>query len=267
MDKTQVLDALKQLKANSTKRNFKQRVDLILPLKNLDMKKTDNQINSFVTLHYTTGKKIGVCALVGPELLAQAKEVCEEAISVDDFTKYDKKKTKKLAETYDFFIAQATVMPKVAAAFGRILGPKGKMPNPKAGCVVPPNANLKPLYDKLQKTIKIQTRNQPLIMCGVGSEDMKEEEITDNVLLIHESVSNLLPQGKHNIRKALLKLTMSHPIKIGAKAKEAKDKKKASKEKPKVEEKKAPKVEEKKEAKAETKKTEAKKKQTKETKK
>jgi large subunit ribosomal protein L1 len=236
MDKTQVLDALKQLKANSSKRNFKQRVDLILPLKNLDMKKTDNQITSYITLHYTTGKKTKVCALIGPELLAQAKEVCDEAISLDDFPKYDKKAIKKLAETYDFFIAQATVMPKVAATFGRIFGPKGKMPNPKAGCVVPPNANLKPLYDKLQKTIKIQTGNQPLIQCAVGSEDMKEEEISDNVLLIHESVSHLLPQGKHNIRKALLKLTMGHPVKVGAKAKEEKkaEKSKKKKEKPNV---------------------------------
>jgi len=246
MDKTQVLEALKHLKANSTKRNFKQRVDLILPLKNLDMKKTDNQINSFVTLHYTTGKKTAVCALVGPELLAQAKEVCDEAISVDDFTKYDKKATKKLAEKYDFFIAQATVMPKVAAAFGRIFGPKGKMPNPKAGCVVPPNANLKPLYDKLQKTVKIQTKNQLLVQCAAGSEDMKEEEIADNVLLIYDSLTHLLPNGKHNIKKALLKFTMGHPVKIGKKAKEEKENKKIPKKETTTEKKEKPKTETKK---------------------
>lgn len=252
MDKTQVLEALKELKTNSPKRNFKQRVDLILVLKNLDMKKTDNQITSFVTLHYTTGKKTTVCALVGPELLAQAKEICDEAVSVEDFPKYDKKAIKKLAEKYDFFIAQATVMPKVAATFGRIFGPKGKMPNPKAGCVVPPNANLKPLYDKFQKTMKIQTGNQPLIQCGVGTEDMKEEEIADNVLLITESVSHLLPQGNHNIKKALLKLTMSHSVKVGAKAKEGKEK---SKERPKVEKKEETKAEEKKEGKPKAEKT------------
>ena len=251
MDKTQVLDALKQLKSNSPKRNFKQRVDLIIPLKGLDMKKTDNQINSFTTLHYTSGKKTKVCALVGPELLSQAKEICDEAISIDDLPKYDKNAIKKLAETYDFFIAQATVMPKVAATFGRIFGPKGKMPNPKAGCVVPPNANLKSLYDKLQKTIKIQTKNQPLIQCAVGSEDMKEEEIADNVLLIHESVSHILPNGKHNIRKVLLKLTMGYPVKIGAKAKEAKEEKKAEKSKEKKEK---PKVKQKEETKAKKKK-------------
>ncbi len=233
MDKTQVLNALKDLKTNSTKRNFNQRVDLVITLKGLDMKKTDNQINNFITLHYTPGKKATVCALVGPELLAQAKEVCDEAISVDDFPKQDKKSIKKLAEKYDFFIAQATVMSKVAASFGRIFGPKGKMPNPKAGCVVPPNANLKPVYEKLQKTIKIQTRNQALVQCAVGAEDMKEEEIADNVLLTYDSTLHLLPQGKHNIKKTLLKLTMGHPVKIGAKE----DKKAKGKKEPKGEQK------------------------------
>jgi large subunit ribosomal protein L1 len=229
MDKKQVLESLKQLRTNSPKRNFKQRIDLILTLRALDMKKTDNQINSYVTLHHLPGKKAKVCAMIGPELLSQAKEVCDEAISSDNFKKYDKKATKKLAEAYDYFIAQATVMPQVAQIFGRVFGPKGKMPNPKAGCVVPPNANLKPLYDRLQKTIKIKTGNQSLVQCGVGSEDMKDEEIADNVLFVMDSVAHLLPHGNHNIKKSLLKFTMGHPIKIGAKPEVKSDAKKEAK--------------------------------------
>jgi len=219
MDQKQIIDTLKELKAHSPKRNFKQRIDLIISLKALDMKKTDNQINTFVALHHTAGRKTGVCALVGPELLPEAKAVCDESISIDNFQKYDKKAIKKLAEKYGFFIAQATVMPKVAAVFGRFLGPKGKMPNPKAGCVVPPNANLKPLYARLQKTVKLQTRNQLLVQCAVGSEDMKDEEIAENVLVVYDSLIHILPNGTHNIKKVLLKLTMSRPLKIGEKYK------------------------------------------------
>src|SRR3990172_6920050 len=122
-------------------------------------------------LPYNRGKKISVCALVGPELAEEAKKVCDGAILSDDFGKYpDKKEIKKLASKYDFFIAQANVMPKVATSFGRVFGPKGKMPNPKAGCIVPPNANLKTLYDKLQKTVRLYAKERPMIQIPVGNE-------------------------------------------------------------------------------------------------
>ena len=103
-------------------------------------------MDTFITLPHTKGKKAKVCALIGPELEQQAKQVCDSVVLSDSFDRFkDKKDIKKLADSFDFFIAQANIMPKIATAFGRVFGPRGKMPNPKAGCVVPPNANLKPL--------------------------------------------------------------------------------------------------------------------------
>ena len=238
MNKEQIISALKQAKENSKKRNFKQTVDLVINLKDIDLKKAEQQVNLSVPLHYTRGKKVNVCALVGPELLAQAKDVCDNAISVDDFGKYsNKKEIKKLANDYDYFIAQATIMPKVATVFGRVFGPKGKMPNPKAGCVVAPNANLKPLYEKLQKTIRVVTKNDPIVQCAVGNEEMKDEEVVDNVMTIYDALIHALPNEKHNIKDIYLKLTMGKAIRIGEKVKEEK-KKEEKKKKLKVEEKK-----------------------------
>jgi len=226
MDKTQLIKALKQLKDNSPKRNFKQSIEINIILKDMDLKK--NPVNTFVNLHHSKGKKCSVCALVGPELLSQAKEVCDEAISVDDFSKYKEKAVcKRLATKYDYFIAQATIMPKIAATFGRVFGPKGKMPNPKAGCVVPPNANLKPLYEKLQKMIKLQTKTDLMIQCAVATEDMPEEEVVDNILTIYNDLTHALPKHQLNVRSILLKLSMSPPVLVGAKEK---DKKTESKE-------------------------------------
>jgi len=217
MNKEQLTEALKNLK-ESSKRNFNQTIDLIINLKGIDLKKTEHQVNTFVTLHYSTGKKIKICALVGPELLSQAKEVCDNAVSIDEFPKYTQKKDiRKLANDYDYFIAQATIMPQIAKAFGRFFGPKGKMPNPKAGCVVPPNANLNPLYQKLQKTIKLQTKNDAIIQCGIGKQDSKDEEVIDNALTIYDALIHVLPNEKHNIKNVLIKLTMSKPVKIGEK--------------------------------------------------
>ena len=216
MNKENVLKALKELKEKEKKRNFKQTFDLIFTFKNLDLKKPDNQLDFFVKLHHSKGKKIKTCALVGPELAGNAKENCDTVVVVDDFEKYsrDKKLLKKLSEGHDYFIAQATIMNQVATAFGKVLGPKGKMPNPKSGCVVPPNANLKYLIDKLQKMIKISVKNFPMTQLIVGKEDMLDEEIADNIMTIYDSIIHHLPGGKAQIKNILLKFTMSKPIKL-----------------------------------------------------
>lgn len=215
MNKESVLKALEQLKKESPKRKFKQSVDLIISLKELDFKKPEQQVEFFATLHHTTGKKIKVCALVGPELKDEASGVFDLVLMQDDFAKYDKAKAKKLAKKYDYFVAQANIMTKVASAFGRYLGVRGKMPNPKAGCVVPPKgANLKALYEKLQKTVKVSARKIPLIQLRVGTEDMPAEQVADNVIFIYEQLLHHLPGEKNNIKDVFLKLTMSKPVKL-----------------------------------------------------
>ncbi len=215
MDKASVLKAIEALKKDDKQRKFKQSIDLIITLKDLDLKKTEQQIEFFTTMHNTTGKKIKVCALIGPELRDEAIKVFDMVIMQDDFNKYDKSKAKKLAQQFDFFVAQANIMNKVAAAFGRYLGVRGKMPNPKAGCVVPPKgANLKPLYDRLQKTVKISARKVPLIQLRVGTEEMPAEQVADNIIFIYDQLIHHMPGERQNIRDVYLKLTMSKPVRL-----------------------------------------------------
>ena len=116
MNNKEVEEALKKAKDISQKRNFKQTIDLIINLKELNLKSSDNQLNLFMTLPHPTGKQVKVCGLVGPELADHAKEVFDNVVNADDFDKYakDAKLTKKLADDYDYFVAQANIMPKVA---------------------------------------------------------------------------------------------------------------------------------------------------------
>jgi len=216
MNKETFIKAIKEARENNKKRNFSQTFELIINLKDLDLKKTDNQIETWVQIPHSKGRPTKIGCLIGPELKEAATGNCDTIIMHDDFPIYakDKKKTKKLADSHDFFIGQANIMPDIAKSFGRILGTRGKMPNPKAGCVVPPNANIKTLVEKLKKTIKLKAKTQPTIKCTVGKEDMKDEEIAENIATVYNHVIHALPKEKNNIKNIIIKLTMSKPIKI-----------------------------------------------------
>ena len=212
MNKEEVKKALEELK-KQPKRKFSQSYDLIINLKNLVIK--SNPLDFFVTLHFPKGKEVKVAAFVGQQLIDQAKEHCNLAITEADFEKYnDPKEIKKLAETYDYFIAQANLMPKVAAKFGKILGMKGKMPNPKLGCVVPPNANLESLAKKLSFSVRMVAKKATNLQCMVGKESQPDEEVIDNILTVYNATLKQLPNEIQNIKSINLKLTMGKPIKI-----------------------------------------------------
>lgn len=216
MDKESVKEALKKLKESSKKRKFNQTVDLIINLKSLDLKKPEQQVELYVPIHFSKGKPIKICAFVGPELREDAAKVCDKTIFIDEFPQYqaDKKLIKLLARDYDFFIAQATIMPKVAQVFGKVLGSRGKMPNPKAGCVVPPKFAMQPLYDRLQKTIVMKAKVQPVIKCSVGVENQNEDEIADTIITLYNALIHKLPNEDQNIKNMLLKLTMGTPVEV-----------------------------------------------------
>ena len=213
IDKASITKALKQAREKTKSRKFTQTIELIV---NLNVNIKTNKVDFFVDLHYERGKKISVCALVGPELKDNATEHCDHVVRATDFPKYqkDKKLTKKLAKQYDMFVAQANIMPKIAAAFGRYFGPLNKMPNPKAGCVVPPNANLAPVIEKLQKKVKVRALRNPVIQVAVAIETMDDEKIIDNIQTVYKALLNNLPAAENNVKGAFLKLTMGPAVKI-----------------------------------------------------
>ncbi len=218
MDRKTVIESLKQLRAGeNSKKNFKQKIDLVIPLRNINLKKPSDQIDDYVILPQPTGKKLKFCALVGKELIGKARETCDTAILNEEFSQWEKKprEMRKLVRKYDYFIAQANIMPQIAKTFGKYLGTKGKMPNPKLGLIVQPAAQeLKTIQEKISKMAMIAVKKQPNIHMLVGSEEMDNEGITENILAAYEKVKHLLPKGKHQIKAVYLKLTMSKPIRL-----------------------------------------------------
>ena len=187
-------------------RKFDQTVDLIVNLQKFDLKK--NSVNLFISVP----NKIKDKKIAG---FLETKNPNVETITKEQFKKYsDKKELKKLVKKFDFFIAQASLMPKVATAFGRVLGPAGKMPSPQLGIVM--NADEKTITElkkKVNNSVKIKTK-EASVKLAVGKQSMKDEDIIENALTIYNALLKELPRDKENIKNVELKFTMTKPQKI-----------------------------------------------------
>ena len=98
--------AIEELKTKSKKRNFTQSVDLVMNFTRIDFTKPDNRIDVDVLLPAGRGKAMKIAAIVGDELIVEAKKVADRVLTKDDVTRIgaDKKAVKKLAEDYNYFI-------------------------------------------------------------------------------------------------------------------------------------------------------------------
>ena len=105
-------------------------------------------------------------------------------------------------------------MQDIARTFGKYLGTKGKMPNPKLGQIIPPNGDLAPAIARLKTTAILKTKNQPNVHTSIGTEEMKNEEIAENAIIIIEKIIQDLPNGKQQFKHAYIKKTMSKTIKL-----------------------------------------------------
>jgi large subunit ribosomal protein L1 len=203
--KEQIENALAELRKEK-ERKFDQSVDLIVNLQKFDVRKTP--LNLFISVpHKIKDKRIGAFLEVA------RKDI--DTITPDQFKKYkDKKLTKKFVQKYDFFIAQASVMPKVATTFGKVLGPAGKMPSPQMGIIV--NADdkvINELKEKVNNTIKFKVK-EPSIKLVVGKQSMKDADILENVNSVYNYLLKSLPREKENVKNVELKFTMTKPQKI-----------------------------------------------------
>ncbi|MEM5794374.1 MAG: 50S ribosomal protein L1 [Candidatus Aenigmatarchaeota archaeon] len=202
--KEKILSKIKELREKSKKRNFEQSFDLIINLKEFDPKKPENKITEDIVLPHGRGKEARVVIFSDT-----IKDVNAEVLTSSDIEKIakNKREARKLAKNTDFFLAEPKLMPLVGKYFGQFLGPRGKMPKIIVG-------NVEKLVENYKKSVRIRIKDSPVIQCIVGKENMKDEQIAENIEAVLEALKAKLPKGKQNIGEVLLKLTMSKPIKI-----------------------------------------------------
>ncbi len=211
--KDEIARALGELRKNLTKRKFSQSIDLVVRLREVDLKKPENRINETIALPYPPEKALKICVIASGDLATRAKAAGADMLvsrqEIENLGK-DKKAARKLAQDYDFFISEAPLMPLVGRALGSFLGPRGKMPTP-----VPPNAPIDQIVTNHRKMVRVRMREQPVLQCRVGTEGMPDENLVENIQAVVSRIEQKLERGFKNIGEILLKATMSKPVKIG----------------------------------------------------
>lgn len=212
LDTKNILDAVKELKEKSKKRNFVQSIELIINLRDIDPKKPEGKIQELIELPYGAGGENKICVIASGEMALKAKRAGADLVlerpELEALTG-DKKKQKQLVKSYDFFIAEAPLMPLVGRVLGATLGPKGKMPTP-----VPPTGNVVEHIEKHRKTVLLRVRGQPVLQCRVGTENMVNKEIAENVQAVMRRVESKLRRGIKNIRTVIVKTSMGPLVKV-----------------------------------------------------
>ncbi|MBI5681467.1 MAG: 50S ribosomal protein L1 [Methanobacterium sp.] len=204
--KQEILEAVKKAKEESKPRNFTQSIDVVINIKDLDVKKPENRIDEEVFLPNGRGKGVKIAFIADGELEVQAKnsgaDIVISKADLEDLGK-NRKEAKKMANQYTFFVAQADMMPQVGRFLGPVLGPRKKMPKP-----VPATAKPDPILERLTSTVKVRIKDQPVIQAIVGSQDMDDEAIADNVEAVLGILDRKLEKGRNQVKSMYIKTTM-----------------------------------------------------------
>jgi large subunit ribosomal protein L1 len=205
--------AIAQLRENSKKRNFVQTLELIVNFSGIDFSKPENRIDLEISLPSGRGKGVKIAAIVGDELIVEAKRVADRVITkaeVESFGK-DKKSLKALASDFEYFVCQTDLMALVGKNMGQVLAPRGKMPKP-----IPPTAKLEPVLERMKKSIRVKTKGKflPTVQAIVGTEEMADADIIKNAETVYSAVREKLPNKEGNIRSIFLKTSMGPAIRV-----------------------------------------------------
>jgi len=206
-----IVEAVKKAIESAPKRNFVETVDLAVNLKDVDMSVPKNRISEEIILPKGRGKPVKVALICTEEMALKAKDAADLIIKSDELEDIaeDKRRAKKIAQKYDFFVAEAPLMPLVGKLLGRYLGPRGKMPRP-----VPPGADPRPLIENLRRSVRIRTKDRPVFHAPVGTVEMPPEDIAENIEAILNRAISKLERGKMNIHSVYVKTTMGPSIKV-----------------------------------------------------
>ncbi len=191
------------------KRNFDETVELIFRL-GVDPKYADQMVRGSVVLPHGLGKELKVLVITQGEKVKEAEEAGADYVGGEEII------NKILNENwldFDVVIATPDMMPKVAK-LGRILGPRGLMPNPKVGTVT---QDVKKAVTEAKKgRVEFKVDKTGNLHVPIGKVSFDNQKLVENALEVIETVQKLRPSGLKGqyMKNLVMKTTMSPSVKL-----------------------------------------------------
>jgi large subunit ribosomal protein L1 len=210
--KSYSLKEASELVKEITNTKFDASVDIDVRL-GVDPRRANQMVRGVVSLPHGTGKQVRVLVLCSPEAEAAAIEAGADYVGLDEYIE----KIKGGWTDVDVIITQPQIMGKIGA-LGRILGPRGLMPNPKSGTVTPDVATA--VKEVKQGKIDFKVDKAGIIHASIGKVSFTPEQIRDNAREFIQTLVKLKPAAAKGtyIRSIYLSSTMSPGIKLDTKA-------------------------------------------------
>ena len=205
---TEAVDVVKQI----TYTKFDASVDLNVRL-GVDPRKANQMVRGSVTLPHGTGKVVRVLVLCTPDKEQEAKNAGADFVGLEDYIQ----KIKDGWTDVDVIITMPTVMPKIGA-LGRILGPRGLMPNPKTGTVTMDIA--KAVQEVKAGKIDFKVDKYGIVDAGIAKVSFTSDKIYDNAKEVIQAIIKLKPAAAKGtyIKSIYISSTMSPGVQVDPKS-------------------------------------------------
>ena len=194
----------------TAKAKFDETVEISVRL-GVDPRHADQQVRGAVVLPNGTGKKVTVLVIAKGDKAAEATAAGAEYVGAEDMT------AKIQGGWFDFDVVVATPdMMGLVGRLGRVLGPKGLMPNPKSGTVSMDVA--KAVHDIKAGKVEYRVDKTAIIHCPVGKASFTETQLAENLRTLMEAIIKAKPAAAKGtyIRSAVLSSTMGPGIKLNS---------------------------------------------------
>ena len=211
-DATYTLADAARIVKDITTSKFDASVDIDVRL-GVDPRKANQMVRGIVTLPHGTGKTISVLVLCTPEKEEEAKAAGADYVGLDEYIQ----KIKEGWTDVDVIITMPSIMPKVGA-LGRILGPRGLMPNPKTGTVTMDVG--KAVQEVKAGKIDFKVDKFGIIHAGIGKVSFKQEKLIENAKELLATIVKLKPSSAKGtyVKSVFMSSTMSPGVRIDEKS-------------------------------------------------
>tara|TARA_B100000989_G_scaffold178240_1_gene133872 strand:+ start:1058 stop:1750 length:693 start_codon:yes stop_codon:yes gene_type:complete len=214
-EKSYSLEDASKIVKDISRLKFDPTVDIAVRL-GVDPRKANQMVRGTVSLPHGTGKDVSVLVLCSPDKENEAKEAGADYVGLDEFID----KIKKGWTDVDVIITMPSVMGKVGA-LGRILGPRGLMPNPKTGTVT---MNIgQAVKDVKAGKIDFKVDKYGIVHAAIGKASFESNQIVDNANELIAALVKLKPSSAKGqyVKSVTLSSTMSPGVKVETKSVDA----------------------------------------------